>query len=121
MAQLKSNLYILKVLFIFLLILLIIILMHLFCVLISWFIPIIYFNNSPIVAVCCCRCCFLSLCATSDLQNDIVLYSTASTYDNFKTGFGTVTVGRKCDNRVHRLHVPHIYKYPLTMCFPLLE
>ena len=92
MAQLKSNLYIVKVLFIFLLILLIIILLHLFFVLISWFIPIIDLNNSPVVAVCCCRCCFLSLCATSDLQNDIVLYSTASTYDNFETGFGTVEI-----------------------------
>ena len=46
----------------------------------------------------------------------MVLRSTGSTYDNFNTGFGTVTVGGKFENRVRRLPVrgAQVYKYPLV-------
>ena len=56
---------------------------------------------------------FFFFCASSDLQNHILLYSTAYTYDNFNTWFGTVTVGGKFENYICRLHGPQVYKYPI--------
>ena len=67
-----SLIYIFKLLFIFFLLIIVIILFHLFYVFISWFIHRVDFNNYPVVVICRCRCCFLSFCAASDLQNNIV-------------------------------------------------
>ena len=108
-----SLIYIFQVFFIFFLLLIFAIIIHSFYVLISWFIHRVGFNSSPFVLVCHCCCWLFSFFASSDIQNHIVLYSTASTYDNFNTVFGTMTVCGKFDNRVRRLRGPHVYKYPL--------
>ena len=55
-----------------------------------------------------------SLFALPPTSSHIVLCSPASMYDNFNTGFGTVTLGGKFDNRVRRLHGLQVYKYPLA-------
>ena len=110
-----SLIYILNVFYILLLLLLFIVMFHPFYVFISRFIRRFDFNNSPVVVVCCFCCCFFSFCAASDLYNHIVLYSTASTYDNFNMGFGTVIVGGKFENHLRRLCGPQFYKYPLEL------
>ena len=63
-----------------------------------------------------CGCWFFSFCADSNLQNHIALYYTASMYNNFNNGFGTVKVGGKFENCVRRLCSPQVYKYPLASC-----